>query len=1103
MGFPSGATAGAGACPEWVARVVSIEGRVEALPMGETQWRAVELNDTYCPEDQFRTLERSRAALQLRNDTMLRLDQNTMVKFSAVEPERPSLLELFTGKAFFMTRFPRPLTIETPYVNASSGGTEYVIEVDKEHQTSTLTVIEGTMHLKNATGSLTVTDGQSSITHAGGSPVLRILVNPKDALHWALYYPPVLNLRDLRLGGTEGLPETDWRAMVEKSIAAYHAGDLDKAFVALAGAPENIEDQRFYNYRASLMLAVGRVEGAQTDIQRSLTLAPRNGLALALQSLIAVVQNQPDKALSLAQEAAGAAPESSSVRIALSYAWQANFNLAEALAAAQDATRLDPEAALAWARSAELWMSQGYLAAALEAAKRAEALNPREVRIQTVLGFAYLTQIRIAQARAAFEQAIALNSSAPLPRLGLGLAKIRGGDLTEGRKEIEIAAALDPGNSLIRSYLGKAYYEEKRDARAAVQFDLAEQLDPKDPTPYLYDAIRKQTINRPVEALQDLQTSIELNDNRAPYRSRLQLDDDLATRSVSEGRIYADLGFEQAALVEGWKSVDIDPTNYSAQRFLADSYATLPHSDIARLSSLLVSQLLQPINSNPVQPRLGDSAQVLSASAGPANASFNEYSQLFSQDGVQLLASGMLGGNNTRDEELIASGQRRRYSYSIGQSRYVTDGYRPNADVSETNYSVFAQAALAPATSVQAEFRYDRSQSGDFDLRFDPQDYVNDLRRKVRAKTYRLGLHHQFDPHSDVIINVFHQDRSEDLDVPSFSSTDASRNKGSGGEAQHLYHGARLNTIVGAGHYEGESVDKGMFFGFPIDEESHVHHTNLYLYSMVKLPYDIVMTVGASGDSIKSATRDRDQFNPKLGLMWDITSSTTLRLAGFRALRSPLVSDQTIEPAQVAGFQQFFDDPNATDYKRYGIGIDQKISPVLLGGVEGSKRDVKIPYMMSSTGSVALLDAEERLGRAYVAWMPYDRVAIHADYLYEWYNQDDPTVTLSDAPKMRTRRLPLGLNFYHPSGWFAKVTQTYFDQQLNVYDPISHSLTAEGAKFWLTDLAIGYRLPRRLGIASIELSNLFDRSFRYQDVSGSYPSILPERVVYTKLTLMF
>ena len=417
MTFPCGATAGTGTCPEWAARVVSVEGRVEALQAGETQWRAVALDDAFCPEDQIRTLENSRAAIQLSNETMLRLDQNTLVKFSSAEPKSPSLLKLFSGRALFMTRFPHPLTIETPYVNASSGGTEYVIEVDKEHKTSTLTVIEGTMHLKNAQGALTVTDGQSSVTQAGGEPVLRIVVNAKDTLQWALYYPPVLNLRDLSLGATEDLPKTDWRAMLEKSISAYQSGDFATAFSELSNAPDNIDDPRFYAYRASLYLAVGRVVEAQADIEQSLKIAPQNGLAVALQSVIAVVHNQADKALSLAQDAATAAPESASVRIALSYAWQANFNLAQALTAAQDASRLDPQAALAWARTAELWLSQGYLTEALDAAKRAEAVNPQEARIQTVLGFAYLTLIKVKEAQAVFEQAIALNSSDPLPRL--------------------------------------------------------------------------------------------------------------------------------------------------------------------------------------------------------------------------------------------------------------------------------------------------------------------------------------------------------------------------------------------------------------------------------------------------------------------------------------------------------------------------------------------------------------------------------------------------------------------------------------------------------------------------------------------------------------
>ncbi len=129
-------------------------------------------------------------------------------------------------------------------------------------------------------------------------------------------------------------------------------------------------------------------------------------------------------------------------------------------------------------------------------------------------------------------------------------------------------------------------------------------LDPADPSPWFYDAIRKQTINRPVEALADLQKSIELNDNRAVYRSKLLLDQDLAARSAGLARIFEDLGFQRLALVKGWKSVNTDPTGFSAHRLLSDVYSELPRHEIARVSELLQSQLLQPVNIAPLYPKL-------------------------------------------------------------------------------------------------------------------------------------------------------------------------------------------------------------------------------------------------------------------------------------------------------------------------------------------------------------------------------------------------------------------------------------------------------------------------------------------------------------------
>src|SRR4029077_17792593 len=126
---------------------------------------------------------------------------------------------------------------------------------------------------------------------------------------------------------------------------------------------------------------------------------------------------------------------------------------------------------------------------------------------------------------------------------------------------------------------------------------------------------------------------------------------------------------------------------------------------------------------------------------------------------------------------------------------------------------------------------------------------------------------------------------------------------------------------------------------------------------------------------------DRTQFNPKLGIIWQPTSSTTVRAAGFRVLKRPVVANQTIEPTQVAGFQQFFDDPEGTSSKEYGMGIDQKFSSDFFGGLEFTRRDLEIPILFTGPPTVTLEQkAEYRTARAYLYWTPATWIAASAQY---------------------------------------------------------------------------------------------------------------------------
>jgi Flp pilus assembly protein TadD len=63
-----------------------------------------------------------------------------------------------------------------------------------------------------------------------------------------------------------------------------------------------MSDPRFLAYRASQLLTVGRVDEARADIEQALSLDPKYSDAFSLQSIIAVVQNEKEKALSSAQK---------------------------------------------------------------------------------------------------------------------------------------------------------------------------------------------------------------------------------------------------------------------------------------------------------------------------------------------------------------------------------------------------------------------------------------------------------------------------------------------------------------------------------------------------------------------------------------------------------------------------------------------------------------------------------------------------------------------------------------------------------------------------------------------------------------------------------
>ena len=1070
-------------CKSAIGTLVTLEGAVEIMANSSPQWHRGELNTALCKGDTIRVGERSRAAVALVNEAVLRIDQNTtlrLVDISTVDTER-SWLDLLEGAFQSFSRRPRQLTINTPYLNGSIEGTEFVLRV--ENNTTQLTVFEGMVIAANQQGQRKVPGGTAVVARAGQPPQSIFLAKPREQVQWALYYPPVL-------------------AAGESSGAIVHAAHL---------------------------MAVGRVDEARPIIEQLINTEKNSAKAYALRAVLNVVQDHLDQALIDAEKAVRLEGGSAG-SVALSYVLQAKFQLIKAKTVLQNAAAKYPADALIWSRFAEVELMLGNRGEAIIAAHKASTLAPTLARSHVVLGFAELAAYHNDSALAAFQRAIQLDSADPLAHLGLGLATISAGDLHSGRQHIEVAVSLDGSSALLRAYLGKAYFEEKRSPLDKQQFDIAKMLDPNDPTAFLYDGIRKQTENKPIDALADLEQSIALNDNRAVYRSRLLLDKDRAARGVSLARAYNDLGFTPLGVTEATRSIATDPANAAAHRFLSDVYQHERRREIARVSELFQAQMLQELNINPVQPSSSEVNLNIVTLGGPASAGFNEFSPLFQRNETRFNLSGLGGSQGTRSAEAAVSGLYDRYAFSLGALNYDTEGWRPNNALEQEVYNGFFQAALSEQVTIQAELRQRTSTEGDLAFNFDPDDYQADKTLKRELKTARLGLRYSPVPQSHYLLSYGDSQREEwvresqlqppVVGITTLSNSSAADEAAKQFEAQFLHTLAAMNLVVGAAWSELDRVNNinlsvddsiiGNLFARAGQEQSDSTHPRVYSYLNIRSGQTATWTLGASYERFGQGDFKESEFNPKLGLQWDLPADLRLRVAAFQSIKPALVGNRTLEPTQIAGFNQLFDDINGTRSRRYGLGLDWRASRTVTSGIELSTRTLDEPLFDGMNSVWITEERKEQYHQLYGNWALSQQLALDVALVYDQYESAIGIATEGgNLPENVTAwRIPVSLNYFAPFGVFAGLGSSYVDQS------VRRSLTATQAsgedQFVTVDASVGYRLAQRRGLLSLAIRNLFDTRFNYQDDSyrefRDEPSIgpyFPVRNVVARLVLNY
>ncbi|MCL4788435.1 MAG: FecR domain-containing protein [Verrucomicrobia bacterium] len=984
LAFARSAWAGERLADSAEIRVLDLQGTVEVLPAGARNWYLTQTNQVLHAGDRLRTGDKSRVTLRWSDQSVVPF--GPLSELEILPPDKAgslSGLSLVRGiLSFFHRDQPGRIRVLTRGATASVEGTEFVLEVREAggQERVTLSVIDGRVDFRNAQGGLLLTNAQQAVAEPGQAPLRTAGFIANNVLQWVFYYPGVLDLEDLSLSPAK-------TEVLQASLVAYRAGDL---LAALAKYPTGriavSTDERIYH--AALLLAVGAVAECEAELAALPADAESARLADALRTLIAAVKRQPKpgtRQVELGTELLAASYYEQSLAMG-------DDSLRSALELARQATEVSPQFGFAWARVAELEFSFGRTAAAERALDTALEISPRNAQALALKGFMLAVRNQTREAIAWFDRAIAVDGALGNAWLGRGLCRIRRGDAGGGREDLLVAAALEPQRAVLRSYLGKAYANVGDTALAEKELRLARTLDANEPTPWLYSALLKQQQNRVNEAVRDLEKSVDLNDNRSLFRSRMLLDQDRAVRGANLASVYRDAGMDDVSVRAATRAVNYDYANYSAHLFLANSYNQLrdPQQINLRyetpwLSEYLVANLLAPVG-----------AGTLSQSV-----SQQEYSKLFERDRFGVASTTEYLDRGDWLQGASAFGNTGNFGFAVDTFYRNQNGQRSNNDQEQLTVSVQLKYDLTPKDSVFFQMIHYDAEAGDLAQYYNPASARLNLRTEEKQEPLLLaGYRHEWSPGiqtlmvagrfdddytvtdtSQPVLLLAKNGAGQVIAVPTPRLPTAPLNYRSqlemySAELQQIFQKGEHTLVFGARYQTADfNTDTTLgastptqlasltattalaFATSPLSQSARTDFERItgYGYWFWRVIDPLQLSAGLSYDHLSypqnyrypptsGAEDSQDQLSPKAGFTWTPARDTVVRFAYTRSLGG-VSFDQSVrlEPTQVAGFNQAFRSlmPESVvgsvagaEFETFGLAFEQKFKTGTYLGLE-------------------------------------------------------------------------------------------------------------------------------------------------------------------------
>jgi tetratricopeptide (TPR) repeat protein len=1111
-------------------KVITAQGKVEYLASSVESWASIKLLQSLFPKDRVHTATESKAAILFRDETQVRLNANAELLVRSLSDKKgtSSVFELLKGEGWFRTKNPSSdLHVATPTATAAIRGTEINVRIGQDDETI-LTVVEGKVEFSNDVGSITVLSGEEASAKKGQAPTKRVIVNPEDAVQWVIYYPAYFSWQDLlrqpmsegtragfgRLQGADPqgaitafqpLAAADGWARIGLSMAFAEWGDYENARqAAQTGLPPAMNAEGL-SQLAAIAIAAGDIGGAKDLLDAAKKVDPANLRALVLSATVSLAQNRKEEAQQAAKAAVAAHPDSVTARIVAGETSQAFFDLPQALASFSAALKLDPNDVRALVDRARVRFGMGDKDGALKDTNAAIALAPNDAQVLSLHGFIQLSSGRLKEAQDDFNGSVAADPANGEPYLGLGLVAFKQRRTDDGLWQILTATLLDPKISLYQSYLGKAYCQVRRFTEGLAALDSAERLDPRDPTPRLYKSLYLRDLYRYVDSLDDLTAAIALNDNRAVYRSRLLLDQDLATKNVSLAQVYDKVGLEAWGVSQALDSLNADFTNSSAHLFLTDLYGQLPDRLAAQQSEFLQYLLFSPVNQN-------------------SFASFDEYTTLFEQPSFSIsptLQAGApaYGGTgfptfNATAELSTRSGNDFFTHFAMLHYKYQV-GARPDAADHFGFADLQMKLAFGLATNAFLHLTYNNVDNGAGESQIQTygsganQVSLNvvsaqidpDISNTQSSFDVTAGLRHDWAPGFPItFVGQFSADASttEDRTEPStvqgvlldansvlnWTEWDAQAQQSARlGNREEIFGGLEAfgGTWQWANSYRAYLDAPGHMTVYEdyasMDSETQGFHAwvwNEYQpFDWLHLSAEVLYQADLGHHLILSESYAYNQLYPGLGVTLDFGPAAVLRMAAFQ-YRTARLFGQTVRPMSLAGFLLDRNEENYTFRTEAHIALDDSFKRFYLSNHFYYRESDYPPF------ALILLQSAQAYGvKSDLNWV-LDRSFCLAVSNQGELTTTQPFTVLSDE-------VTPSLVFTHQSGLTVRLSNALIIQRYlssNIPE-LADSLVD------LLDLDVRFDFPRKHGYVELQATNILNQGFTLFTEAMDLPDIYP------------